>query len=136
MPKSIALSTISITVLMIVRPPGDPVTMNSVPFFVTIVGLIELSIRLPGAMRLAGVPMSPRRVRFARLLVEVAHLVVENEPGAAHDDVRAEASLERVGVGDGVAVLVDDREMRGLFVFVRRSDCVRMSLPSSALLDA
>ena len=34
--------------------------MNSLPFFVTIVGLIELSMRLPGAMTFAGVPMSPR----------------------------------------------------------------------------
>ena len=78
-PKSRPPNTISITVLMIVRPPGEPVTMNSLPFFVTIVGVIELSIRLPGAMTFAGVPMSPVDVRFARLLVEVAHLVVEDE---------------------------------------------------------
>jgi len=33
---------------MIVRPPGDPVTITSRPFRVTMVGLMELSMRLPG----------------------------------------------------------------------------------------
>jgi len=42
-----------------VRPPGEPVTSTSRPSRATIVGVIELSIRLSGAIRLAGVPMSP-----------------------------------------------------------------------------
>ena len=34
---------------MIVRPPGLPVTMKSLPSFATIVGvMLELSMRLPG----------------------------------------------------------------------------------------
>ncbi len=44
---------------MIVRPPGLPVTMRSCPFFVTMVGVMLESIRLPGAARLGPVPMSP-----------------------------------------------------------------------------
>ncbi len=44
---------------MIVRPPGDPVISTSLRSFATIVGAIELSIRLPGAIVFAGVPMSP-----------------------------------------------------------------------------
>ena len=44
---------------MIVRPPGEPVTSTSLPFFATIAGVIELSIRFPGAMTLAGVPIVP-----------------------------------------------------------------------------
>ena len=47
---------------MIVRPPGEPVSSTTFPFFSTIVGVIELSIRLPGSIRFGGVPMPP--VRF------------------------------------------------------------------------
>ncbi|MNC98510.1 hypothetical protein D3C83_164940 [compost metagenome] len=47
---------------MIVRPPGEPVTSTTRPPFETITGVIELSMRLPGAIRLAGVPMSPVRL--------------------------------------------------------------------------
>ena len=86
------------TVLMIVRPPGEPVTSTSLPSFVTIVGVIELSMRLPGSIRFAGVPMSPSAFVSPGLLVEVAHLVVEQEARAVDDDVRAEAAFERVGV--------------------------------------
>ncbi len=45
---------------MIVRPPGLPVTMNSWPSLVTIVGVMLDNIRLPGAARLGSVPMRPR----------------------------------------------------------------------------
>ena len=62
----------------------------------TIVGVIELSMRLPGAIRFGGVPMSPVEIRLARLLVEVAHLVVEQDARAGDDDVRAVAAFERV----------------------------------------
>ena len=55
--------------------------------------------------------MSPARVRFARLLVEVAHLVVQQEPGALDDDVRSEAAFERVGARDGHAGAIDHREV-------------------------
>ena len=44
---------------MMVRPPGEPVTSASLPLRVTMVGDIDDSIRLPGAMTLGGVPMSP-----------------------------------------------------------------------------
>ena len=40
------------TVLIIVRPPGDPVISTNLPFRVTIVGVIELNMRLPGMIRL------------------------------------------------------------------------------------
>ena len=39
---------------------------TTLPSFATIVGVIELSIRLPGAIRLAGVPMSPVALVVAR----------------------------------------------------------------------
>ena len=51
------------TVLMIVLPPGDPVTSASSPFLVvTMVGVIEQSMRFPGSMRLGSVPISPVRL--------------------------------------------------------------------------
>ncbi len=62
MPHAVTFRTTFATVLMIVRPPGDPVSSSTLPSFTTIVGVMELSIRLPGAITLAGVPMSP--VRF------------------------------------------------------------------------
>ena len=55
-------------------------------------------MRLPGAIRFGGVPMSPSAFVVAGLLVEVAHLVVEQEARAVDHDVRAEAAFERVRV--------------------------------------
>ena len=50
MSKSITFTTTHRTVLMIVRPPGLPVTSTGLPSFSTITGVMELSIRLPGAI--------------------------------------------------------------------------------------
>ena len=137
MPHAVTFSTTLSTVLMIVRPPGDPVTQHDLAVLrATIAGVIELSMRLPGAMRFAGVPMSPVRFGRARLLVEVAHLVVEQDARALDDDVRSVAAFERVGVRDGHAVLVDHREVRRLVRTRTACGTVTMSLPSSTLLEA
>ena len=58
-PNAVTPSTTSSTVFGMVRPPGEPVTSTRWPSRVTIAGDIELSIRFPGAIRFAGVPMSP-----------------------------------------------------------------------------
>ena len=42
--------TICATVVMIVGPPGEPTTARSFPSFTTIVGVMLLSMRLPGWM--------------------------------------------------------------------------------------
>ena len=47
------------TVLMIVRPPGLPVTNVTWPFFETTTGVIELSIRFPATIWLGFVPIRP-----------------------------------------------------------------------------
>ena len=62
MPKSMKCTSVHSTVLMIVRPPGLPVTSTRRPSRMTNVGVCALSMRLPGAMRLGAVPMSPSRV--------------------------------------------------------------------------
>ena len=59
MPNSVTSSTTLKTVLMIVRPPGEPVMSTTLPSSTTIVGVIELSMRLPGAIRFGGVPIVP-----------------------------------------------------------------------------
>ena len=59
MPKSMTLRIVISTVLMIVRPPGVPVTMNSLPSLATIVGDMLDSMRLPGRARFGSVPISP-----------------------------------------------------------------------------
>ena len=74
--------------LMIVRPPGLPVTMNSLPSFARIVGVMLESIRLPRRREVRLRADQPLRRRQARAGVEVAHLVVQQEAGAGHDDLR------------------------------------------------
>ncbi len=92
-PQAVTLSTTSSTVLMIVRQPGDPVTSTSLPFS------RHDRRRHRAEHALARRDEVRRRadvageVGRARLLVEVAHLVVEQEPGAGDDDVRAVAAL-------------------------------------------
>ena len=61
MSKSITLTTMFSTVLIIVRLPGLPVTSMTLPLRAMIVGVCELSMRLPGAIKLASVPIAPLR---------------------------------------------------------------------------
>ncbi len=63
-------------------------------------------------------------VRRPRLGAEVIHLVVEQETGTLHHDATAVVEVEGVGIADRVALLVDDREMRGLVRFKARLDFV------------
>ena len=111
MPKSTTLRMVSSTVLMMVRPPGEPVTMNSLPSRARIDGDMLDSIRLPGRARLGLRADVAALVGHLGRRVEVAHLVVEQEAGAGHDDARAVAVLERVGHRHGVALRVDHRQV-------------------------
>ena len=95
-------------------PPGLPSTSNSLPSFTTIVGVIDESGRLPGAIAFASPCTRPNMFGVAGLRREVVHLVVEQEAGAGHDDAGAEAAVDRVGHRDRVAFGVDDGEMRRL----------------------
>ena len=47
-------------VVMIVDPPGEPITINGFPSFKTIVGVMELNGRFPGWMAFASFPTSPK----------------------------------------------------------------------------
>ena len=49
MSYSRAFTSTQNTVLMMVRPPGLPVMSTARPLRVTMTGVMELSIRLPGA---------------------------------------------------------------------------------------
>src|SRR2546429_6093991 len=53
MPRRIQLRTLSRVTEMMVGPPGEPVTKLSLPSRRSIVGVMELSGRWPGAMALA-----------------------------------------------------------------------------------
>ncbi len=111
---------------MIVEPPGVPrtyatlVRRNRPPFVVTMVGVIAESGRLPGAIEFAGPWIRPIHVGHAHLGGEVVHLIIHKEAKALHRDARAEGAVERVSVGDGIAVGVDDREVGGLGRLVHR----------------
>jgi hypothetical protein len=56
---------------------------------------------------LASPPTSPIGVRRAGLGGEIVELVVEQDAGALGDEAEAVAEVQRVGVGDRVAVAVD-----------------------------
>ena len=71
-------------------PPRLPVTMNSLPSLVTIVGLIEESGRLPGAIAFFSPCTRPNMFGAAGPRGEVVHLVVEEEAGVAGDHLGAE----------------------------------------------
>jgi len=82
-----------------------------------------------------------RDVGLARLLVEVAHLVVEQEAGALDDDPRAVPALQRVRAADRHAVPVDDGKMGRLatLAVVRDRDDVAAQLDAARrfrLVDA
>ena len=87
------------------------------------VGVIELSMRLPGFRRVGLVAHHAECVRRAGLEREVVHLVVEQHAGAGRDQPRAVKQVHRLRAGDAVAFGVDDGEVRGLFVFQRRLAC-------------
>ena len=46
-------------VVIIVDPPGDPIIIKGLPFFKTIVGVIEDKGRFPGSIALALLPTNP-----------------------------------------------------------------------------
>ena len=69
---------------------------------------------LPGLDRVRRALHQPEKIGHAWFHGEVIHLVVEEEPRARRDHIRAEQAVDGEGHGDGVAVLVDDRIMRGL----------------------
>src|SRR3954470_14970057 len=104
---------------MIVRPPGDPVINTTLPFFETIAGVIELSMRLPGSIRFAGVPIVPSSVVTPGFLLKSPISLVQQEPGAFDDDARAVAAFERERVADGHPVAIDHREVRRLVRLLR-----------------
>ena len=88
--------------------------MKGSPSFETIVGLIDDSGDFAG---LDGVRLAlhqPVEVRHPGLHREVVHLVVEQDAGSLGHLAGAERAVQRVGDGDGVAVLVDDRIVRRL----------------------
>ena len=55
MPRSIRLTSICRTVVMIVEPPGVPSASHGLPFLSTIVGAIDERGRLPGWIRFGSV---------------------------------------------------------------------------------
>ncbi len=59
MPKSITLTTVCSTVVMMRAPPGLPVTSTGLPSLSTRVGLMDESGRLPPATALASPPTRP-----------------------------------------------------------------------------
>ena len=64
-------------------------------------------------------PIEPLLVGHLRRVVEVAHLVVQQEAGARDDDLHAVALLERVGHRHRVAARVHHRDVRRLVALVR-----------------
>ena len=58
----------------------------------------------------------------ARPPVEVDHFIVQQKPRPLHDNARAVAAFQRVGVGDRHAVFVDHGKVRGAVPFATQRD--------------
>ena len=76
--------TASITMVMIRAPPGLPITMATWPSRVMIVGVIELSGVLPGAIAFAAPCTSPNRLGTPGLDVKssISLFITMPVPGA------------------------------------------------------
>ena len=68
------------TVVMIVLPPGDPVISTGSPSFRTTVGVMELNMRLPGAMALASPPIRPNALAAPGLLEKSSISLLSRNP--------------------------------------------------------
>ncbi len=86
------------------EPPGAPAAMNSLPSRRTMVGVMDESGRLPGAMAFASPCTRPNMFALAGLGGEVVHLVVQQESETRDRDAVAVAAVQRVGHGHGVAL--------------------------------
>ncbi len=69
---------------------------------------------LAGGDGVGGALHEAEDVGHADLGGEVVHLVVHQEAEAIDGDAVAVAAVEGIGVGDGVAVLIDDGEVGGV----------------------
>ena len=66
-----------------VEPPGVPTTMESLPSFSTIVGVMELSMRLPGAMLFASVPTKPNMLGTPALALKSSISLFIKKPNSS-----------------------------------------------------
>ena len=109
---------ICVTVVMMVEPPGLPVTSSTLPSLKTSVGLIDDSGPFHRPRRVGVTAHEAEEIGCAALGGEVVELVVEQHARSVGDQARAIGQVQRIGVGDRVAVGVDDREMRGLVALI------------------
>ena len=84
------------------------------------VGVIDDSGRFFGATAFCSLPIRPKALGTPGVQREVVHLIVEHDAGLAGHQVRAEAEVDRRRQRHRVAVGVDDRQVRGPAVLVRR----------------
>ena len=70
------------TEVIIVDPPGVPTTIYKLPFFSTIVGVIELNIRFSGSILLASAPISPNILGTPGLLLKSSISLFKKNPNS------------------------------------------------------
>ncbi len=68
---------------MIVLPPGEPTTINSLLSLVTMVGVMELSIRLPGSIAFACPPTRPNIFGTPGLMLKSSISLFSRKPAPA-----------------------------------------------------
>ena len=101
-------------------PPGVPTIIHGLPSRVTMVGVIELSGRLPGSILLVSPCTRPYMLATPALAVKSSISLLSSTPVPARRHARAEPVVERVGHGDRIAETIGDRVVRGVRAFVRR----------------
>ena len=84
----------------------------------TSVGLIDESGRFIESRRIGVAAQEPVGIGGAGLGGEVVELVVEQHPGPLRNQAGPIGKIERIGIGDRVAGVIDDREMRRLIALI------------------
>jgi hypothetical protein len=112
-----------------VVPPGVPATINGLPLFKTIDGVIELSILCRGD----SVGFAANRaihVRHAGFYAEIIHFVVQQKAGFADNSFASVPAVERGGYCHSIALLVVNAQVGCFFTF--RANHARLDLGTVA----
>lgn len=94
-PWSIIFNAVCKVIEIIREPPGEPRTKNTLPSLVTIVGLMDDSGRLPGAMEFLSPCTNPYRF-FADFGGEIIHFIIQEEACTRWDNDGAKSTINRV----------------------------------------
>ncbi len=74
------------TDVIMVEPPGVPKVIRSLPFFSTMVGVMELNMRFSGAILLASAPVKPNIFGTPALLLKSSISLFRKKPNSEQNN--------------------------------------------------